>query len=129
MDLRYEHHSKANDFHKQRRAFIIYNNVLEFIPEGSTMSHFDFCQSKGMDKDTFNSITRGFFLNGDVVFYKDNFIYDDEVIAESLKYLDEIAQIIGVEKLEIYYGELPEQGWAYTYHYGNWENGKITKFD
>lgn len=30
MDYRYETKDEARDFHKQRKAFIILNNVLEF---------------------------------------------------------------------------------------------------
>lgn len=51
------------------------------------MSHFEYCQTKGLNKEEFNKITRGYYLNKNLVFYKDNFIYDDDLIEESLKYL------------------------------------------
>ena len=35
MDYRYETKNEARDFHKQRRAFIILDNILEFLPKGS----------------------------------------------------------------------------------------------
>ncbi len=129
MDYRYETKDDARDFHKKRRAFIIWNQVLEFLPEGSSMSHFEFCESKGIDKETFNKITRGFYLNGTVVFYKDNFIYDKELIADALKYIEEISKIVKEEELDIYFGELPTQGFAYDYHYGKYIKGKIIKND
>ena len=130
MDYRYETKNEARDFHKQRKAFIILNGVLEFLPEGSAMSHYEYCQTKGIDKETFNKITRGFYKEGNTIFYKDNFTYDDNLIEESLKYLDEIAEKVGVKEFEIYFGTLPpEKNWAYDYHYGKYENGKVTKIE
>ena len=58
------------------------------------MSHFEYCQTKGITKEEFNKITRGYYLDGKVVFYKDNFIYDDELINEGLSYLNEISRRI-----------------------------------
>lgn len=127
MDYRYEAKKEARDFHKQRKAFIILNNLLEFLPEGSSMSHFEYCESKGINKEKFNEITRGFFLNGDAVFYKENFIYDDFVIQEALEHIGELAQMLDVEKFEIYFGELPDKDFAYDYHYGRYEKGSIVK--
>ena len=57
MDYRYETKDEARDFHKQRKAFIILNDVLEFLPEGSLMSHYEYCQTKGLNKEEFNKIT------------------------------------------------------------------------
>ena len=127
MDYRYETKNEARDFHKQRKAFIILNGVLEFLPEGSAMSHYEYCQTKGMDKETFNTITRGFYLNGNTIFYKDNFIYDEELIKEALEHVNEIAEKVNEEKFEIYFGTLPEKNFAYDYHYGKYEKGKISK--
>ena len=129
MDYRYETKNEARDFHKQRKAFIILNGVLEFLPEGSAMSHYEYCQTKGIDKETFNTITRGFYLNGNTIFYKDNFIYDDELIKEALEHVSEIAEKVNEEKFEIYFGTLPEKNFAYDYHYGKYENGKISKVE
>lgn len=128
FDYRYQVKEEAREYHKTRKAFIIYNDALEFMPDGCAMSHFEWCQTKGIDKETFNKITRGFYKEGCAVFYKDNFIYDDALIEESLRYIDEIAEKLKLEKFEIYFGTLPpEKNWAYDYHYGKYENGKITK--
>ena len=127
MDYRYETKDEARDFHKQRKAFIILEGEIEFLPEGSSMSHYEYGQTKGLSKEEFNQITRGYYLNGNAVFYKDNFIYDGEVIENSLKVVDEISKIINVEEFEIYFGQLPEQGFALDYHYGKYVNGKIIK--
>lgn len=104
MDYRYETKDDARDFHKQRKAFIVLNGELEFLPEGSGMSHFEYCQTKGLSKEEFNQITRGYYLNGNTIFYKDNFIYDDEVIATALQVVDEVSEIIGIDEFELYFG-------------------------
>jgi len=127
MDYRYETKDEARDFHKQRKAFIILEGEIEFLPEGSSMSHYEYCQTKGLSKEEFNQITRGYYLNGNAVFYKDNFIYDDEVIENSLKVINEISKRINVEEFDIYFGQLPEQGFALDYHYGKYVNGNIIK--
>ena len=127
MDYRYETKSEARDFHKQRKAFIIFNNKLEFLPEGSSMSHFEYCQIKGISKEEFNRITRGYYLNENTVFYKDNFIYDDDVINEALYYLDEISEKLKINEFNIIFGQLPEQDFALDYNYGKYETGIIIK--
>ena len=127
MDYRYETKDEARDFHKQRKAFIILNGELEFLPEGSSKSHYEYCEEKGFSKEEFNKITRGYYLNGNAVFYKDNFIYDDEVIANAMQVLDEISKRVGVNEFNIYFGQLPEKGFALDYHYGRYENGTIIK--
>ncbi len=129
IDYRYETKNEARDFHKQRKAFIILNGVLEFLPEGSAMSHFEYCQSKGLDKKSFNEITRGYYLNGNLVFYKDNFIFDDNLINEALKYLEEISSIVSSNEFEIYFGQLPKQDFALDYYYGKYCNGTILRSD
>ena len=127
MDYRYETKDEARDFHKQRKAFIILNGVLEFLPEGSTMSHYEYCQSKGLSKDEFNKITRGFYLNGNLIFYKDNFIYDDDLIKESLTHVNEIASILKLDEFNIYFGQLPENNFAPDFYYGKYINSNIQK--
>jgi len=127
MDYRYETKDEARDFHRQRKAFVILNGMLEFLPEGTSMSHYEYCQTKGLSKEEFNEITRGYYLNGKTIFYKDNFIYDDEVIKNALQVLDEISNIIGIDKFDIYFGQLPEQEFALDYYYGKYLNGLIIK--
>lgn len=127
MDYRYETKDEARDLHKRRRAFIILNGKLEFLPEGSNKSHYEYCQEKGLSKEEFNSITRGYYLNGITVFYKDNFIYDDEVINNGLQFIDEISKVVNVNEFDIYFGHLPEQGFALDYYYGKYSNGVVTK--
>ena len=125
MDYRYETKEEARDFHKQRKAFIILNGILEFLPEGSTMSHYEYCQTKGLMKEEFNKITRGFYLNNNLIFYKDHFIYDDKLIQESLNYIKEIASTLDLKEFDIYYGQIPEKNFKPDYYYGKYINGII----
>ena len=124
MDYRYETQDEARNFHKQRKAFIILDGKLEFLPEGSDMSHYEYCKTKGLSKEEFNEIIRGYYLNSNLVFYKDNFIYD-EVITTAIQVVDEISKIIKNDEFNIYFGQLPEQGFALDYHYGKYINGII----
>lgn len=127
MDYRYKTKDEAREFHKQRNAFIILNDMLEFLPEESKKSHFEYCQTKGLDKNTFNKITRGYYLNGKVIFYKDNFMFDENVISEALDYLKEIASKVAADEFEIYFGQVPEENFAPRFHYGKYNNGTILK--
>ena len=127
MDYRYETKDEARDFHKLRKAFIILNGVLEFLPEGSSMSHFEYCSTKGLSKEEFNKITRGYYLNKNTIFYKDNFIYDEKVIEEALRVVGEIAEKIQENEFDIYFGQLPDQNFALDYHYGKYIDGKVIK--
>lgn len=127
MDFRYETKERKRDFHIQRKAFIILNGELDFLPLNSSMSHFEYCSSKGLTKEEFNNITRGYYLNGYVVFYKDNFIYDQQVIEEALKFLNKISSILGLSEFEIYFGQIPERNFALNFYYGKYSNGKILK--
>lgn len=129
MDYRYETKEEARDFHKQRKAFIILDKQLEFLPDGSSMSHYEYCHEKGLTKEQFNKITRGYYLGGNIVFYKGKFVYDDELIQEALKFIDEISSKINQNNMEIYFGQLPEQDFSLDYHYGSYKDGIITKND
>ena len=125
MDYRYETKEEARGFHQERIAFIVINNKLEFLPTGSKMSHYEYCQTKGINKEVFNTLLRGYYLDGNLVIYKDRFIYDDDLIKESLKYLDEISNYINIDEFNIYYGQLPDEGFKLDYYYGKYQKGSI----
>lgn len=129
MDYRYEISDSARSFHERRRAFVIINKRIEFLPKGSTMSHYEFCQTKGLSKEEFNRITRGYYLDGKAVFYKGNFIWDEEVIKEALLYLDLIAKEVLQNEFDLYFGQPPEKNWELDYHYGKYEKGRVIKND
>lgn len=132
IDFRYITKDESRDFHKMRRAFVIYNNQLLFIDKGSEMSHYEFCSKKlNLSKDIFNEITRGYYLDGNLVFYKDNFIFDEKVISESLKYVNQIKQSLNLTEAKIYFGLIvgePGGNWPFDYYYGNsLASGEIVK--
>ena len=62
-----------------------------------------------------------------MIFYKDNFIYDENVIEESLRFIDEISIKLSINKFEIYFGQLPDENFKLDYHYGSYEKGEIIK--
>ena len=124
-DYRYETKREARSFHKERRAFIIYNNELEFLPYQSEMSHFEYCTLKGIKKEDFNKLTRGYYLSNNLVFYKDNFIYDSDLINDALKYVEEISNILNLKEFNIYFGQIPEQNFKLDLFYGTYKNGQI----
>lgn len=127
MDYRYETKESARDFHKQRRAFLIYKNEVEFMPQNCCMSHYEYCQTKDMSKEIFNTITRGCFINGNILFYKDNFIYDDLVIKEALEHIEKIAKELNQSEFNIYFGALPQDDFKPDFLYGKYKNGKIIR--
>lgn len=98
------HNNFVDDFHKNRIAFLIYNNKVNIL-KNSTMSHFEWFKSLGgKDENTFNLLTRGYFFEGDLVFYKGNFEYD-EAFAESIKTVcEDVCSAIGLECCKIYLG-------------------------
>ena len=134
IDYRYVTKDESRDFHSRRRAFVIYENKLHFIRKGSSMSHWEFCQSKfpNMTKEEFNSITRGYYLDGDLVFYKDNFVYDNNVINEALEFVKKIKSTLKISNtIKIYFGlvvGVPGEYWPKDFYYGNLQkNNNITK--
>ena len=70
-----------------------------------------------------------YYFNGNSVFYKDNFIYDWQVIKEGLDFLDEIAFNIAVNEFEIYFGQILERDFALDFYYGKYSNGIIIRDD
>ena len=64
---------KVESFHKTRIAFIILKKQVMFL-KNSTLSHLQWAQSLGINKNEFNCLTRGYVLNNDIVFYKGIFI-------------------------------------------------------
>ena len=132
MDYRYETKNEVRDFHKKRIAFIIINNKINFI-KNSDLSHWEYCENLNISKDIFNTLTRGYYFNGRIVFYNDNFTYDNNVITEGLKYLVKIKEECKIDKADIYFGLIIDETqtvWPCDYHYGVIdENNKIIKFD
>lgn len=120
MDFRYETKDEVRNFHKQRVAFIIINNEIHFI-KNSEESHWEYCQSLNISKETFNTLTRGYYFNGRIVFYNNNFTYDNNVIEEGLKYIVRIKEECNIDKAYIYFGlviDKTQTVWPCDYYYG-----------
>lgn len=120
MDYRYETKDEARVFHKRRTAFIVIEDKLYYI-KNSEQSHWEFCQKRGVSKEQFNKMTRGYYIDGNIVFYKGNFTYDEELIKDGLKYIMKIKEDCKLGKMKIYFGlRIPEKDepWEYNYYYG-----------
>jgi hypothetical protein len=122
VDFRYETKDESRDFHSKRRAFVIFQNELFFIEKGSPMSHWEFCLNRfNLSKEVFNQLVRGYYLDGDLVFYKDNFVYDEGVVQEALKYVSQIKSLLNLDEVKLYFGLIvgkPGEYWPYDYFYG-----------
>ena len=93
----------VEDFHKQRTAFIIINNEVLFLTN-SKLSHFEWAQSLGVNEEVFITLTRGYVLNGNIVFYKGKFEFDDNVVADAHTYAKKIKSKCGLKVARVYAG-------------------------
>lgn len=111
---------KVKYFHKKRIAFIIYQNKVFYIKD-SMFSHWEFAQTLGISKDEFNELCRGYYLDGKLIFYKGNFVYDDELIESAKQYFAEIKRELNLEKVNVYFGQKIGkigEAWPPDYFYG-----------
>ena len=130
MDYRYETKNEAREFHKRRIAFIVIDNKLYYM-KNSEKSHWEFCQEKNISKEQFNQMTRGYYIDGNIVFYKGNFTYDSALISDAMKYIIKIKEDCKLPKMKIYFGKkVPkkDEPWKYDYYYGKiTDDNKIIK--
>lgn len=98
-----EHKENIEDFHKKRIAFIIWKNQVLLL-KNSTLSHSQWAQSLGIDIKEFNSLTRGYVLNNDIVFYKGNFDFDEQVIEDAKYFSDAIKTECSLNFAKVYAG-------------------------
>ena len=122
VDYRYVTKDESREFHKRRRAFVIFEDKVYLIDKNSEMSHWEFCQNMlNITKEQFVEITRGYYLNEDLVFYKDNFSYDDKVIREALNHVVEIKEKLNIDYAKINFGlkaGKPGEIWQIDCFYG-----------
>lgn len=112
--------SDVKDFHKNRIAFIIYNNTVHFMKD-SELSHWEFAQTLGIEKEIFDELCRGYYLNEKLIFYKGNFEYDDNLIDYAKQYFYEIKRVLKLEKVNVYFGQKIGkigEAWPPDYFYG-----------
>ena len=94
---------KTNVFHKQRTAFMIINNEIKFL-QNSTKSHYNWAKEFNLTNDEFNKITRGYCLLNDIIFYKGNFEFDEQVIINANKFYNQIMTFCNLKTAKIYAG-------------------------
>ena len=98
-----QHRENVENFHKSRIAFIVWGKQVLFL-KNSTLSHLQWAQTLGIDKETFNDITRGYVLNHDIVFYKGNFEFDEQVIEDAKSFANTIKTECSLPYAKIYAG-------------------------
>lgn len=94
---------KIITFHKERTAFIILDNKVVYL-KNSELSHLQWAESLGIDETTFNSLTRGYVLNNNIVFYKGNFDFDKQVINHANKFAKQILNDCLLKTAKVYAG-------------------------
>ena len=92
-------------FHTSRVAFMYINDEILYL-ENSSMGHIDWYKSLGYDENNFNNIVRGYYKNGRIIFYKGDFIYDDETIICAEKIYKDIMVKVNDMDAEVWVGVL-----------------------
>ena len=93
----------VNNIHSSRVAFMIVDGKVLYL-ENSTMSHYEWAMSLGLDTDKFNKLTRGYARDERIVFYKGNFEFDEKIIEDAKIYANEIARHCNMVSAEVYAG-------------------------
>ena len=85
--------------------FMIFNNEVKYL-NNSNMDHREWFLSLGGNPNDYPNLVRGFISNGKIVFYKDSFSYDEEVIKTAKRYAPSMKVVLG-DNLEVWCGVLP----------------------
>ena len=85
--------------------FMIFNNEVKYL-NNSNMDHREWFLSLGGNPDDYPNLIRGFISNGKIVFYKNNFSYDEEVVKAAKRYAPSMKVVLG-DNLEVWCGVLP----------------------
>lgn len=96
-------YDEEKEFHKKRIAFMIINNEILFL-KGSSMSHKEWFDTLKI-QDNFNNIIRGFYYNNRIIFYKGDFIYDEETIKVAKKFYPVIIKEFNLDIPELWVGQ------------------------
>lgn len=92
------------DFHRRRTTFMIIDGEMRFL-QNSEMSHYSWAMSLGIKDENFNKLVRGYYLDGRAVFYKGNFIYDDECIEHAKIFAPKVKEFVKADTMEIWCGQ------------------------
>lgn len=80
-------------FHQSRIAFMIIDNEIMYLYD-SGMSHLEWYLSLKLPEEKFDNVVRGYYKDGKVIFYKGDFMYDDEVIEYAKYYGNSIKETV-----------------------------------
>ena len=95
--------NKETMFHKSRVAFMIINSEILFL-ENSGMSHIEWYTSLNYPIENFDNIVRGYYKEGKIIFYKGDFIYDEDVINQANKFANKIKEYVKDNDAKVYAG-------------------------
>lgn len=91
-----------------RILFIIFNNEVKYMTD-SGIDHREWFLSLGGDINNYDNTIRGFIVNGQIIFFKANLSYDNEVVKAACKYAPSIRQQMNNSTLKVYCGINPGQ--------------------
>ena len=89
--------------HIDRVAFMIIEDNILYL-RNSKMSHIQWYESLNLPLDKFKNVIRGYAKKDKIVFYKGDFVYDDEVIAIALKVQETIKRETNCEGAKVFCG-------------------------
>lgn len=91
------------EFHKSRVAFMIIDSKIYFL-ENSNMSHKEWYLSLGYDIGKFEDTVKGYYREGNIVFYKGDFIYDEQVIKIAKEYSSKVKEYVKDFNAKVFVG-------------------------
>ncbi len=92
-----------------KMLFMIYNGEIKFL-NNSTMDHREWYDSLGGDPNLYDNTIRGMIYKGQLIFYKANLSYDNEVIETASRLAPIMKQQLGRPDLKVCCGINPGQG-------------------
>lgn len=94
---------KVIQFHQSRIAFMLIDENIIYL-ENSKMGHDEWFLSLGYPIEEFDLITRGYYKDGKIIFYRGDFVFDDKVISDAKMYSKQIMTYVNDFEAEVYVG-------------------------
>lgn len=86
--------------------FMIYNGEIKFL-NNTTMDHREWYLSLGGDINNYDNVIRGYVINNNLIFFKANLSYDQEVIDMAQKCAPAMKQQLNNPNLRVWCGISP----------------------
>lgn len=108
--------SKARDFYKTRRMFVIKDNKVILAPEESDLSHAEWLKEIGIISfsDTYfmEHGVRGYFDNKDTIYFYTGFDFriTPEIEKEFFGHFEELKKVLGVQTISHIFGGTKDNG-------------------